>query len=414
VLTRAGVWAMAKLSEEQERTIALFILLLACLILPAGFFIQYLTIIFQHQPLFPDFFALWSFGRFTFSHAPATIYDERLMHAFQVGLGMPSKTVFPFLYPPSMLLALAPFGALPYALALPAWLILTFGLYLCALAPWRWPRSLFGLLLAAPSTAVCILIGQNGFLTAALMIGGLRLLDRRPVVSGLLFGLLTAKPQLALLMPVVLVFGGRWRALLAMIAASLGLILLSAVVFGPSAWLAFLSFHFGKAAVLTGGRTELLRMMPTITSAVIKLGGHAPLPVLCQVLAALLALLCVWRVRGRTDVRALAIATLATFTATPFAFNYDLTALTGAALLVLAQPAPRGGRYDRAEFFLLAGCIITQTLLDTTKAIGAEAVPILHAAALVYLTFFAAGSRQCREGEGGSSSARLATASASS
>lgn len=52
--------------------------------------------------------------------------------------------------------------------------------------------------------------GQNSFLTAALLGGSLLLLDKRPIVAGVLIGLLSYKPQFGLLIPLVLVATGRW------------------------------------------------------------------------------------------------------------------------------------------------------------------------------------------------------------
>ena len=51
------------------------------------------------------------------------------------------------------------------------------------------------LALAFPAVLVNIGHGQNGFLTAALLGGAWSMLDRRPIVAGILFGLLAYKPQ---------------------------------------------------------------------------------------------------------------------------------------------------------------------------------------------------------------------------
>ena len=56
------------------------------------------------------------------------------------------------------------------------------------------------------------LVGQNGFLTAALIGGTLYLMPVRPVLAGICLGLLTYKPQYGLLFPIVLVAAGHWRA----------------------------------------------------------------------------------------------------------------------------------------------------------------------------------------------------------
>src|SRR5437667_206944 len=59
------------------------------------------------------------------------------------------------------------------------------------------------LLVVSPATALNIWHGQNGFFTAAILIGGLTMLDRRPILAGVLFGTLSIKPQLGVLLPLV-------------------------------------------------------------------------------------------------------------------------------------------------------------------------------------------------------------------
>ena len=168
--------------------------------------------------LYPDVWGFWTFGRYALTHAPATIYDDAALHAFQTGLGIPDENGFyPYPYPPWFLLAVTPLGWLPYPAAALLWRGVTFGGLVLAVGAWRWPRD--GqwdralLLAVAPACAVSFVVGQNGFLTAALMLGGVRLLPGRPVLGGALLGALAYKPQLAILVPFFLLFGGHWRAL---------------------------------------------------------------------------------------------------------------------------------------------------------------------------------------------------------
>ena len=63
---------------------------------------------------------------------------------------------------------------------------------------WVWPAIAF------PPVFLCLMQGQTGLLAAALLGGGLLALRPRPVLAGVLFGLLTVKPQLGLLLPFAL------------------------------------------------------------------------------------------------------------------------------------------------------------------------------------------------------------------
>ena len=55
------------------------------------------------------------------------------------------------------------------------------------------------LLALAPAVVANIGFGQTGFVLASLMIAGLVNLDRRPVLAGIMFGLLTIKPHFGVL-----------------------------------------------------------------------------------------------------------------------------------------------------------------------------------------------------------------------
>src|SRR3546814_10959127 len=102
----------------------------------------------------------------------------------------------------------------------------------------RWSGTALTLL-AFPGVLLNIGHGQNGFLTAALMGGGVLLLERRPWLAGALFGCLAIKPHLALLIPLALAARGLWRPFVAAGLTAAGLIALSAADFGLVSWPAF-------------------------------------------------------------------------------------------------------------------------------------------------------------------------------
>ena len=95
----------------------------------------------------------------------------------------------PFPYPPTFLVALAPLGAFGYGAAYALWMATTALAYFWAVAGARLRRSpILAAALVAPSTTVNLVAGQTGFLSAALTLGGLRLLGERPIVAGILSG----------------------------------------------------------------------------------------------------------------------------------------------------------------------------------------------------------------------------------
>jgi Glycosyltransferase family 87 len=70
-------------------------------------------------------------------------------------------------------------------------------------------------IMLSPGVFTCFMYGQTAFLTSAALITGFLVARRRPAVAGVCFALLAAKPQIALVVPVVLAALGAWRTLAA-------------------------------------------------------------------------------------------------------------------------------------------------------------------------------------------------------
>lgn len=139
-------------------------------------------------------------------------------------------------YPPHYLLLILPLSLLSYKAALILFLLITF-LLLCAAirlvcrrpAPWQ-------ILLLLPAIATNGLPVQNGYILSALLLAGLTLRDKRPVLAGICFGLLTIKPQLGVLLPFLLLRERQWRTVASACATTVVLGLLSLALFGADAW----------------------------------------------------------------------------------------------------------------------------------------------------------------------------------
>jgi hypothetical protein len=147
----------------------------------------------------------------------------------------------PWFYPPSFLVLLLPFAPLGFIGSYVAFQIVTAGLLIAALliGADRPDRARYIILAAllSPAAAITITDGQNAFLVAALLVAGCRALPHRPLIAGALFGILSFKPQFALLIPVALIAAGYWRALFATAASALALAAASALIFGLEIWI---------------------------------------------------------------------------------------------------------------------------------------------------------------------------------
>jgi alpha-1,2-mannosyltransferase len=185
------------------------------------------------------------------------------------------------------------------------------------------------LALAFPAVFINLGHGQNGFLTAALLGGSLLLLDQRPFIAGALIGFLAYKPQFGLVIPLVLVATGRWRALTAAMITVLAGCALTLLLFGPEVWFAFAqSTAFTKTVVLEAGGTGWEKIQ-SIFSAVRMWGGDIQTAYLAQAaLAGLVAvsLAWLWRAQAPSDLKAAALPCACLLT-TPYVLDYDLVVL---------------------------------------------------------------------------------------
>src|SRR5580704_14796499 len=192
------------------------------------------------KPIGTDFSNVWAAGKLVLDGEQAAPYDPARQHeAEKKTFGGREVPFYGWHYPPLFLMVAAGLALLPYGWALLAWMALTLPAYLVVI------RSIVPrpetLLVAAAFPAVLVNLGhgQNGFLTAALLGGGLLLLDKRPTLAGVLIGLLAYKPQFGLLIPLVLVATARWRVIAAATATVLAAGALTSVLLGPAVWVAF-------------------------------------------------------------------------------------------------------------------------------------------------------------------------------
>jgi arabinofuranan 3-O-arabinosyltransferase len=306
-------------------------------------FIQGSWLIDVHGELIAtDFVNVWSAGRQVIEGHAAAVYDVTThTDAEATALKHPFVGEYPWIYPPTFLFVSAALALLPYLAAYAAWIVATFAAYAATV------RSIIGnrvglfLACAYPGILSNLVVGQNGFLTAALFGGALLALERRPLVAGCLFGLLSFKPHLGVLVPLVLLVDRRWTAIGAAGAVTALLAASSWLAFGTASWEAF--FHAMQAAsqaALADGRADWAKLQ-SIFGVVRLLGCSESLAWIAQavVTGATAILLCVlWRSQVSFDLKAAALVTGALI-ATPYIFLYDLVALAVPMAFILCAGA---------------------------------------------------------------------------
>ena len=420
-----GIRAGAFVTRERMRLIA-FAVLFASLV-GLGFILLTSNGVtdYQGRPIGTDFSNVYAAGTYVLEGHPEKPFDPAAQHAREQAIFGAATPFYGWHYPPFFLFVAAVLALMPYGLALAVWQVVTFGLYLWAIravlviprtlgegaseptgrreAPpddrlreeaggvshpqisppvrLRRPPSPFGggisgdhlwLLLAAAYPAVFINLGHghNGFLTAALVGGALILLDRKPLLAGILFGLLAYKPQFGLLIPLVLVASGRWRAFGAAAATVVLLGLATTIAFGPQVWDAFMaSTGFTRAVVLEAGETGWHKIQ-SVFSWVRMWGGPVPLAYAEQgavTLAAAGALVWLWRSEAAFALKATALA-IAVILATPYSLDYDMMVLAVAIAFLAADGLARGfAPYEKSALaFLWLVPLITRSFAELT------------------------------------------------
>lgn len=289
------------------------------------------------RPLGTDFSDVYAAGRMALEGRAAAAWDWPSHYAVQQAVHHdPHVPFYGWHYPPPFLILAALLALLPYVTALLAWQGTTLAASAAlvrAILPGR--RALL-IALGAPVVFICLGHGQNGFLTAALLGGGLFLLDRRPILAGLMLGALVYKPQFGLLIPPLLLVGGHRRAFAGATAAALALIAASLALWGAPVWEAFVhSLPLTRSVVIESGATGWGKIQSPF--AMVRMwGGDVPLAYAAQGAATLAAIgAALWLTRTSAPALRNAAACAAAILSTPYVLDYDYVVLgIGAAFLV--------------------------------------------------------------------------------
>jgi hypothetical protein len=277
-----------------------------------------------------DFVNVWAAGRLALEGHPAQAWDWDIQKQVELALLQQDfPGYFAWHYPPPFLFVASLLAQLPYSAAFIGWVSVSFLPYLAVM------RAIvgraFGLVLAVAFPIVLnnTLVGQNGFLTAALIGGTLYLMPARPVLSGICLGLLTYKPQYGLLFPLVLIAASEWTVFFTAGMTAVAIALVSWLAFGTESWQAF--FHWMpmfSQAFLTEGKATWWKLQ-SIFSLVRYFGGSEQLAWIFQWImtgSVAVGLITMWRSRIDYWLKAASLAA-GTLLTTPYLFMYDMMVL---------------------------------------------------------------------------------------
>jgi hypothetical protein len=301
-----------------------------------------------------DFVLNWFAAKMALGGRVLELFDPGKFYAAQIEFFHRPLFDRALVYPPHFIPWVLGLGFFSYPVALALGTFIPLAGYVYAVAARR--AQAWGVALAlvlAPSTLVSILCGQNGFITGGLLAGGLRLLEKRPVLAGVLLGFLSFKPHMMILLPFALLAGRHWKAIGSTVVTSLLLAGISVALYGWEPWRDYLTVSVPLQRLMLEQITFCYNalMMPTPFMATRQLGAsvaEAYAVAAAFGLFAAGAVIYVFKRPVNADVRAAVFMTAATL-ASPYFHNYDLTLMSASIIAFLAAvdarqmtPASRG------------------------------------------------------------------------
>ena len=320
-----------------------------------------------------DFINVWVGPQLAFNDRIGTLFDLRGYHAAISELFGAELPFHGWGYPLFTLILFWPLALLPYFVALAIWTVLGFAAFAAVILSQidKERRGAALLVLAlAPACLINTVGGQNGFLTASLFIGGVLAIDRRPILAGVLFGVLTLKPQLGIVIPFALLALGAWRTIAVATVTALLLFAISLAVFGIEPARQYFTItsavHVSLLHIFEGYYTY---MMVSLFAGARTFGASYASAMALQVAVGLPVLIAsVWAVRRTQDPRLRALVLVAAAPLlTPYTFNYDLTAVAGTMVWAIFG-AVAGPRPTLA--FVLVWLVPTLTIVLGVEGIG--------------------------------------------
>ena len=294
------------------------------------------------KPLTWDFTNLWYGGRLALDGRTDELFDLADYRQGLRALFVPYMEDSEWSYPPVLLLIGAPLALLPLYGAYALWTVGTLGLLSLLLRRAGLPLLGCALLWITPGALNNVLFGQNGALTAFLLLGGLLCAERRPMLAGLFLASLLIKPHLGLLVPVCLIAAGTWRTIAWTALFAFAIAALTTLCFGPSVWFGFvettqpLMQSIMEAPYGQGYQVNAATMFVSARWLGLDIGAAYAV----QALTTLIAGIAAWKLwRGPTSdplLRAAATTPLVLL-ATPYGYSYDMVMVSAAVLIALQR-----------------------------------------------------------------------------
>jgi len=238
-------------------------------------------------------------------------------------------------------------------------------------------------IMATPLCLIALGISQNSFYSLSFLIIGLYCIDKKPILSGLCFALLTYKPQFAILIPIALLLTSNYRVFFYAALFFLLQVIASIVIFGIEPWVAFFQTTHNVWSLMHSNQMPV-HIMSSHFSAFTSLN----LSLEYTKILSLFSFLCIasialyfWYTR-KGDHLAKAILCAGICLGTPYIFHYDMIILIGSVVFYMGYN--RFVITDREVIEMILFCIfyililILSVLTSTSMLILASIIMFIY------------------------------------
>jgi hypothetical protein len=328
------------------------------------------------KPIGADFVGYWAASNLILSGNPEAVYDEKVLYAAERKI-TGTDYLLPINYPPNYLLMIAPLSILPYLISLLIWIGSTFLLYL--ILSYRIAPHFLTIWLAAafPGAFQNIIHGNNGFLSAIFLGTGLILIERIPFVGGIVLGLLTYKPHLAVIIPFALIVGRYWKALFGMVSSAIVMAAITYFLFGREIWVLFIGRISSAFSILGKGYLPLSQI-PSVFGTFLLAGITSSVAILIHIIVALGTLiitLLIWYRPAPFYLRA-AILSVGILLISPHICTHDL-AILGLPIAWIGWEIYKGEKFWGQKFILVLCWIAPLICTPIAVTIKVQIVPFV-------------------------------------
>ncbi|WP_419903326.1 glycosyltransferase family 87 protein [Kiloniella sp.] len=298
----------------------------------------------QGKPIGNDFITFWSAGHLALEGRPEAAFVRELIFEAQRIAVPGSDSLFLWHYPPTFMLLAALLASVPYLVSYLLFIGGSLVLYAASVRKFLEQPYAILLIVAYPGTFLSITHGQNSMLSTGLLACAFLFWRPRPILAGIFIGLLAFKPQLGLLIPLILIASRQWQVFLSATVTTVLFVGLSIAAFGLDLWGTF----FENAALVNDvmGRGLLhWEKMPSAYITLRMLGASEALSYAVHWLIAAAVVGVLLRLWYRCGPTKLSFAALvpAILLILPYVFDYEMTFLAIPIAILATDIAKKGG-----------------------------------------------------------------------